>query len=68
MNERDVKRSQLERDLATVNEHFEREMRARGFDPEQVDNIPLDNELTKLHMQRLELIEQLEQIDEMEGR
>jgi hypothetical protein len=68
MNELEAKRMELERELAELNKDFEREMLSRGFDPEQVDNVPLNNELTKLHLRRLELMEQLAQISEMEGR
>jgi hypothetical protein len=68
MNELEAKRIELERELAELNKEFEREMLSRGFDPEQVDNVPLNNELTKLHLKRLALMEQLAQISEMEGR
>ena len=67
MNQRNVKRGELQRKLEKLNETFEREMLERGFDPDQVENVPLNNKLAKLHAERLELIEQLDNFAETEG-
>jgi hypothetical protein len=51
--------SELEARLRSVNEEFEREMRARGFDPAQVENAALPGALAKLYLERQSLMEQL---------
>jgi uncharacterized coiled-coil protein SlyX len=37
--------------LRLVTEEFEREMRERGFDPQQVENIPLSPSLARLQLE-----------------
>ena len=49
--------------LRKLEERFEHEMRARGFDPAQADNVALPGPLAKLYTEREELRAQL-QIDE----
>jgi dynactin complex subunit len=41
--------------LRLVQQQFEREMRDRGFDPAQVDNVPLTASLANLHNEREQL-------------
>jgi len=41
--------------LKAVEEQFEREMRARGFEPDQVDTVALTTPLAKLHNELSEL-------------
>lgn len=45
--------------LRAIEQRFEREMRARGFDPDQVDTVALTTPLAKLHSEREELITRL---------
>ena len=49
--------------LRKLEERFELEMRARGFDPAQADNVALPGPLAKLYTEREELRAQL-QVDE----
>ena len=48
--------------LRKIEERFEHEMRARGFDPAQADNIAMPGPLAKLYTEREQLRAQL-QID-----
>jgi hypothetical protein len=41
--------------LRLVQQQFEREMRDRGFDPAQVDTVPLTASLANLHNEREQL-------------
>ena len=41
--------------LNGLEEQFEREMRARGFDPDQIDTVALTTPLAKLHNELCEL-------------
>jgi hypothetical protein len=51
---------QIEAKLQAVEERFDREMRARGFDPAQEDNVALPSALARLYAEREELREELE--------
>ena len=51
--------SQLETRLHAVEEEFDREMRIRGFDPDQADNVALPGPLAKLYAEREYLREKL---------
>lgn len=53
---------QLERRLLEITEQFEQQMRARGFDPQQADNVALPEPLARLYIERQELLEKLEEI------
>lgn len=53
---------QLESQLQRVNEEFEREMRARGFDPAQLENAALPSVLSRLYMERQSLIDEVEEL------
>jgi predicted nucleic acid-binding Zn-ribbon protein len=50
----------LQEKLRAVEEEFEREMLARGFDPAQDDNIALTTPLAKLYAERERLRDELE--------
>jgi hypothetical protein len=54
------KRNQLEEKLREVDQQLRSEMRARGFDPDQEDNVALTAPLVKLYMERENLRAQLE--------
>jgi hypothetical protein len=50
---------ELEVRLKSINEDFDREMRARGFDPAQAENVALPAPLARLYMERQQLLEEL---------
>ncbi len=52
--------TQLEKRLREVDEQLHRELRARGFDPAQDENLALTGPLAKLYMERKNLREELE--------
>ena len=54
---------QLEAQLQQITELFEQQMRARGFDPEQADNVALPTGLARLYIERKKILEQLEEIE-----
>ena len=47
--------NQVREKLRLVTEQFEREMRERGFDPRQAENVPLTQSLTNLHLEQTNL-------------
>ena len=47
--------SNLREKLRLVTEQFEREMRDRGFDPQQAENVPLTQSLANLHLEQTNL-------------
>jgi hypothetical protein len=53
---------ELELQLELVTKNLEREMRARGFDPTQVENAALPTPLARLYLERQSLVEELEQM------
>ncbi len=56
----DGRLQELELQLNVVTENFEREMRARGFDPAQVDNIALPSALATLYLEKQSLEDEIE--------
>ena len=60
-NERDGP-SELEDRLREVEASFVRQMRARGFEPAQAENIALPGPLAKLYAEREELRAELEKL------
>lgn len=48
--------------LRVVEEEFDREMRARGFDPAQDDNVAFTGPLASLYAEREDLREQLQSL------
>jgi len=53
---------QLKARLLEITEQFEQQLRARGFDPQQADNVALPAALARLYIERQELLEKLEEI------
>ena len=47
--------SRIREQLRLVSEQFEREMRERGFDPQQAENVPLTRSLAALHLEQTNL-------------
>jgi hypothetical protein len=58
------RRVQLEHKLYEVDERLRRELRARGFDPDQDDNLALTAPLAKLYTERENLRVELEALTE----
>jgi hypothetical protein len=56
------KRTALEEKLRAVDYQLRSEMRARGFDPEQDDNVALTAPLAKLYAEREDLRAELESL------
>jgi len=54
---------ELEARLKSLSENFDREMRARGFDPAQAENVALPDALARLYMERQLLLEELNNIE-----
>lgn len=60
-------RSQIEDRLNQVGAQLQRELRARGFDPNQDDNLALTAPLAKLYAERETLRAELEALNEVPG-
>ena len=58
----EYRRKRLEARLREVDQQLRNEMRARGFDPDQDDNLALTAPLAKLYVEREELREELESL------
>jgi hypothetical protein len=58
----DKRREELGARLRELDEAFAREMRARGFNPEQVENVALTSDLARLYAEREELRDELESL------
>ena len=56
------RRKRLEEKLREVDQQLRNEMRARGFDPDQDDNLALTAPLAKLYAEREELRDELESL------
>ena len=56
------RRKRLEEKLREVDQQLRSELRARGFDPDQDDNLALTAPLAKLYSEREELREELESL------
>ncbi|MGI9167640.1 MAG: hypothetical protein ACR2G5_14890 [Pyrinomonadaceae bacterium] len=54
------RRRDLDARLNKIEERFEHEMRERGFDPAQADNVALPGSLAKLYAEREELRAELQ--------
>jgi pentatricopeptide repeat protein len=52
----------LEEELRSVEEIFMREMRQRGFEPDQAENVALPTSLARLYAQREALKNELEEL------
>jgi hypothetical protein len=62
------RRKRLEEKLREVDQQLRNEMRARGFDPDQDDNLALTAPLAKLYAEREELREELESLPDKSGK
>jgi hypothetical protein len=60
----EASRAQLENRFRAVDERLRRELRARGFNPDQDDNLALTAPLAKLYTERENLRLQLEALTE----
>ena len=54
----------LREKLHALDAEFDREMRARGFDPAQADNVALPSHLAELYMERERIKAALEEAEE----
>lgn len=62
MNHTQSRREELEARLKLLTEEFEQQMRARGFDPTQTENVALPTALSRLYGECEMLREQLDEI------
>jgi hypothetical protein len=53
---------ELNKKLRTLDAEFDREMRARGFDPAQADNVALPSHLAVLFAEREQIKAELEEL------
>ena len=53
----------LRNKLRALDEQFDREMRARGFDPTQADNVALPSHLATLYAEREQIKAKLEELE-----
>lgn len=64
------RREELVARLRELDQTFEREMRARGFEPSQAENVALTSQLARLYTAREEIRAELEDLsaqNEVEG-
>jgi hypothetical protein len=61
MNNEDIRRQELESRLELLTTEFERQMRARGFDPAQAENVALPSSLARLYGECQTIKEELEE-------
>lgn len=57
-----LRRTYLEKKLREVDRQLRREMRARGFDPDQDENLALTAPLAKLYSERKHLRDEIESL------
>ena len=57
---------ELTQKLQTLDAEFDREMRARGFDPAQAENVALPSHLAALYAERERIKEELSELTEGE--
>jgi hypothetical protein len=53
---------ELNKKLSAIETEFERELRARGFDPAQADNVALPSHLAALYAEREQIKAELEEL------
>jgi len=53
----------LRQELRTLDAEFDQEMRARGFDPKQAENVALPSHLAALYAEREEIKARLEDLE-----
>ncbi len=64
MGDRHEEINNLRKQLRALDAEFDREMRARGFDPIQAENVALPSHLAALYAQRAQIKAELEQAEE----
>ena len=62
MSNEDARRQELESRLKLLTQEFEQQMRARGFDPAQTENVALPTALARLYGECEMIREQLDEI------
>jgi hypothetical protein len=60
--ENETSRLELQRRLADLDVRFTDEMRKRGFDPAQAENLALPSALARLFTERLEIMDELAEL------
>jgi len=64
----EYRRKRLEEKLREVDRQLRNAMRARGFDPDQDENLALTAPLAKLYAEREQLREELEALPDKSGK
>jgi hypothetical protein len=67
MTETETKRAALESKLGDLEEEFSRSMRERGFDPAQIDNVPLTPAQARIQSQAEEVRNEILALGSEEG-
>ncbi len=62
VEQKTTERFALEARLRALEDHFERELRERGFEPDQVENVALPGPLAKLYAELEGLRSQLDEL------
>lgn len=68
MNADQTKINMLREKLRTLDAEFDREMRSRGFDPAQAENVALPSHLAALYGERERIKAELEELTERENQ
>ncbi len=63
MNDEAKESDTMRQRLHTLDAEFDREMRARGFDPAQAENIALPSHLAALYVEREQIRAELEELE-----
>ncbi len=58
-----AEKDRLREKLRTLDAEFDREMRARGFDPAQAENVALPSHLAALYAEREQIRAELEELE-----
>jgi hypothetical protein len=63
MNSDQQQTNRMREKLRTLDAEFDREMRARGFDPAQAENVALPSHLAALYLEREQIRAELEDLE-----
>ena len=63
-----AEKDRLREKLQNLDAEFDREMRARGFDPAQAENVALPSHLAALYVEREQIRAELEQLTRGENQ
>ena len=63
MSRMDAENEMLRSRLRTLDAEFDREMRTRGFDPAQAENVALPSHLAELYAEREQIKAALEEVE-----